>query len=168
MVDRLEELGVTILFAIGLVGVIAAEYGHNGVSGGVGTMEGRETRFGISASALWAQFTTVASNGSVNSMHDSYSPLGGMIPMIGMAHGTAGAVASAAAGTVLSGAGGMASSVKAKSEVALDYKLFAAGNATPVVADAPKLKAKSDGEDVITPLVVQASTAILADVMKKK
>jgi K+-transporting ATPase ATPase A chain len=77
-------LAMTILFAIGLVGVIAAEYGHNGVSGGVGTMEGRETRFGISASALWAQFTTVASNGSVNSMHDSYSPLGGMIPMINL------------------------------------------------------------------------------------
>jgi K+-transporting ATPase ATPase A chain len=77
-------LAMTILFAIGLVGVIAAEYGHNGVFGGSGTMEGRETRFGISASALWAQFTTVASNGSVNSMHDSFSPLGGMIPMINL------------------------------------------------------------------------------------
>ena len=77
-------LAMTILFAVGLVGVIAAEYGHNGVFGGSGTMEGKETRFGISASAIWAQFTTVASNGSVNSMHDSFSPLGGMIPMINL------------------------------------------------------------------------------------
>jgi potassium-transporting ATPase potassium-binding subunit len=77
-------LAMTILFAIGLAGVHVAEFGHHGVTGGVGTMEGRETRFGISASAIWAQFTTVASNGSVNSMHDSYSPLGGMIPMINL------------------------------------------------------------------------------------
>jgi potassium-transporting ATPase potassium-binding subunit len=75
-------LAMTILFAIGLVGAHLAEYGHNGVTGGAGTMEGRETRFGVSASVLWAQFTTVASNGSVNSMHDSYSPLGGMVPMV--------------------------------------------------------------------------------------
>lgn len=43
-----------------------------------GNMEGKEQRFGISASALWATTTTAASNGSVNSMHDSYSPLGGL------------------------------------------------------------------------------------------
>jgi K+-transporting ATPase ATPase A chain len=46
-----------------------------------GNMEGKETRFGISASALWATATTAASNGSVNSMHDSYTPLGGLVPM---------------------------------------------------------------------------------------
>lgn len=47
-----------------------------------GNMEGKETRFGIAASSTWAAFTTAASNGSVNSMHDSYTPLGGMIPML--------------------------------------------------------------------------------------
>ncbi len=47
-----------------------------------GNMEGKETRFGISASATWAAFTTAASNGSVNSMHDSYTPLGGMVTML--------------------------------------------------------------------------------------
>ncbi|MDX2089527.1 MAG: potassium-transporting ATPase subunit KdpA [Kofleriaceae bacterium] len=47
-----------------------------------GNMEGKEVRYGISASALWATATTAASNGSVNSMHDSYSPLGGMAPMV--------------------------------------------------------------------------------------
>jgi K+-transporting ATPase ATPase A chain len=46
-----------------------------------GNMEGKETRFGIANSALWAAATTAASNGSVNSMHDSYTPLGGLVPM---------------------------------------------------------------------------------------
>lgn len=46
-----------------------------------GNMEGKEARFGIVSSAIWATATTAASNGSVNSMHDSYMPLGGMIPM---------------------------------------------------------------------------------------
>jgi K+-transporting ATPase ATPase A chain len=46
-----------------------------------GNMEGKEARFGVTSSALWATATTAASNGSVNSMHDSYTPLGGMVPM---------------------------------------------------------------------------------------
>ncbi len=46
-----------------------------------GNMEGKEARFGIVNSAIWATATTAASNGSVNSMHDSYMPLGGLIPM---------------------------------------------------------------------------------------
>ncbi|HET7500063.1 MAG TPA: potassium-transporting ATPase subunit KdpA [Kofleriaceae bacterium] len=52
-----------------------------------GNMEGKEARFGISASALWATTTTAASNGSVNSMHDSYTPLGGLSPIFLMALG---------------------------------------------------------------------------------
>lgn len=47
-----------------------------------GNMEGKETRFGIASSSTWAVFTTAASNGSVNSMHDSYTPLGGMVTML--------------------------------------------------------------------------------------
>jgi K+-transporting ATPase ATPase A chain len=46
-----------------------------------GNMEGKETRFGIANSALWATATTAASNGSVNSMHGSFTPLGGLAPM---------------------------------------------------------------------------------------
>ena len=46
-----------------------------------GNMEGKEVRFGIANSALWATATTAASNGSVNSMHDSFTPLGGLVPM---------------------------------------------------------------------------------------
>ena len=46
-----------------------------------GNMEGKETRFGIVNSGLWAVATTAASNGSVNAMHDSFTPIGGMVPM---------------------------------------------------------------------------------------
>ena len=49
-----------------------------------GNMEGKEVRNGIANSALWATATTVASNGSVNSMHDSYTPLGGLVPLWSM------------------------------------------------------------------------------------
>ena len=49
-----------------------------------GNMEGKEVRFGVPDSALWATATTATSNGSVNSMHDSYTPLGGMVPLINM------------------------------------------------------------------------------------
>jgi K+-transporting ATPase ATPase A chain len=49
-----------------------------------GNMEGKEVRFGIANSAIWATATTAASNGSVNSMHDSFTPLGGLVPMWNM------------------------------------------------------------------------------------
>jgi len=47
-----------------------------------GNMEGKEVRFGIANSTIWANATTEASNGSVNSMHDSYTPLGGLVPIV--------------------------------------------------------------------------------------
>ena len=47
-----------------------------------GNMEGKEVRFGLANSSLWAVATTDASNGSVNAMHDSFTPLGGMIPLL--------------------------------------------------------------------------------------
>jgi K+-transporting ATPase ATPase A chain len=52
-----------------------------------GNMEGKETRFGISASALFAAITTAASCGAVNAMHDSFMPLGGMVPLVLMQFG---------------------------------------------------------------------------------
>jgi K+-transporting ATPase ATPase A chain len=52
-----------------------------------GNMEGKETRFGISASALFAAVTTAASCGAVNAMHDSFMPLGGMVPLVLMQFG---------------------------------------------------------------------------------
>jgi K+-transporting ATPase ATPase A chain len=52
-----------------------------GVEAASGNMEGKEVRFGVANSTLWATATTSASNGSVNSMHDSYTPLGGLVPL---------------------------------------------------------------------------------------
>ena len=52
-----------------------------GVETSAGNLEGKEVRLGVATSAIWASATTSASNGSVNSMHDSYMPLGGLVPM---------------------------------------------------------------------------------------
>ena len=83
---------MTIIF-VGLLAVcvVAEQNGHTLVKQGVdhtatalssgGNMEGKEVRLGIANSALWATATTAASNGSVNSMHDSFTPLGGLVPM---------------------------------------------------------------------------------------
>jgi len=83
---------MTIIFVSLLtVCVVAEQNGHVFVKQGVdhtasalqsgGNMEGKEVRFGIANSALWATATTSASNGSVNSMHDSFTPIGGLVPM---------------------------------------------------------------------------------------
>ncbi|HUL75436.1 MAG TPA: potassium-transporting ATPase subunit KdpA, partial [Vicinamibacterales bacterium] len=55
-----------------------------GVDQSTGSMEGKEVRFGSGLSALWSVTTTVTSNGSVNAMHDSLTPLGGLMPLTGM------------------------------------------------------------------------------------
>jgi potassium-transporting ATPase potassium-binding subunit len=59
-----------------------SEYSPNPIFGHLPLMEGKETRFGITNSVLWSTSTSAASNGSVNAMHDSLSPLAGMIAMI--------------------------------------------------------------------------------------
>ena len=55
-----------------------------GISQNMGSMEGKEVRFGAAASANWATYTTVTSNGSVNAMHDSLTPIAGMTTLLGM------------------------------------------------------------------------------------
>jgi K+-transporting ATPase ATPase A chain len=55
-----------------------------GVDQSTGSMEGKEVRFGTALTALWAVSTTATSNGSVNGMHDSLTPLGGLMPMLAM------------------------------------------------------------------------------------
>lgn len=75
-----------ILFVAGLGVSLYAEYQPNPALAAlpieqVGSLEGKESRFGIAASMLWATATTAASNGSVNAMHDSLSALGGMVPL---------------------------------------------------------------------------------------
>ena len=71
-----------ILLISGLAISLYAEYASNPIFGHLSLMEGKETRFGITNSVLWSTSTTAASNGSVIAMHDSLSPLSGMIAMI--------------------------------------------------------------------------------------
>jgi len=82
-----------VIFVPLTIGAIAAEQWGNPILTSLGAdqsatsaqaggnMEGKEARFGIASSAIWAAATTAASNGSVNSMHDSFTPLGGLVPM---------------------------------------------------------------------------------------
>ena len=84
---------MTLIFITLIFVTVAAEQSGNpvlaalnidqsaNISQSGGNMEGKETRFGITNSALWAVATTAASNGSVNAMHDSFTPIGGMAPL---------------------------------------------------------------------------------------
>lgn len=84
---------MTVLFFAGLLTCYRAEAKGNPLYPGNvdqvassaqsgGNMEGKEVRYGIANSTLWATATTDASNGSVNSMHDSYTPIGGLVPLV--------------------------------------------------------------------------------------
>ena len=82
---------MAFLFLVGVAAAYWAEsYGNPQLAGvnqsptalqAGGNMEGKEVRFGIVNSSVWATATTAASNGSVNAMHDSFTPLGGLVPM---------------------------------------------------------------------------------------
>jgi K+-transporting ATPase ATPase A chain len=88
---------MTVLFLAAVMVAYGAEARGNPLLHGVdqtasatqpgGNMEGKEVRYGIANSALWATVTTDTSCGAVNSSHDSYTPLGGMIPLINMSLG---------------------------------------------------------------------------------
>lgn len=78
-----------ILLIVGLVISLYAEYSPNPIFGNLRLMEGKETRFGITNSVLWSTSTTAASNGSVIAMHDSLSPIAGMIAIINIMLGEA-------------------------------------------------------------------------------
>ena len=85
---------MTVMFVIAVVAITPAEQAGNPLLASLGVdqnastmqsggnMEGKETRFGINASSLFAVITTAASCGAVNAMHDSFTPLGGMVPMV--------------------------------------------------------------------------------------
>ncbi|MGD0710481.1 MAG: potassium-transporting ATPase subunit KdpA [Bacteroidales bacterium] len=73
-----------ILLLTGIIIALNAEYSANSIFGHLPLMEGKETRFGITNSVLWSTTTTVTSNGSVNCMHDSLSPIAGMIAMVNL------------------------------------------------------------------------------------
>ncbi|HTN49012.1 MAG TPA: potassium-transporting ATPase subunit KdpA [Burkholderiaceae bacterium] len=78
---------MSAIFLVLTAGAMVAEETPNprvtalGVETSAGNLEGKEVRFGIPTSVVWATATTSASNGSVNSMHDSYMPLAGLVPM---------------------------------------------------------------------------------------
>jgi len=89
---RAVFLSMTVLFIIGLSVILWSEYKPNHALTGSGVyytenMEGKEIRFGVPWSSLWSQSTTATSNGSVNSMHDSYMPLAGMVNLFNMGIG---------------------------------------------------------------------------------
>jgi K+-transporting ATPase ATPase A chain len=87
---------MTVMFVIAVIFITPAEQAGNPLIGALGVdqtasslqsggnMEGKETRFGINASSLFAVITTAASCGAVIAMHDSFTPLGGMVPMVMM------------------------------------------------------------------------------------
>jgi potassium-transporting ATPase potassium-binding subunit len=81
---------MAVLYVAGLAAVYAAESAGNPllaeapIDASPGSMEGKEVRFGVVNSAIWAASTTAASNGSVNAMHDSFTPLGGLVLMLNM------------------------------------------------------------------------------------
>ncbi|MBP3036444.1 potassium-transporting ATPase subunit KdpA [Arthrobacter sp. zg-ZUI100] len=83
-----RKQGYAILAAMGVIFTVstaimtALEF--SAASGGAGSMEGKEQRFGIAGSTLFATTSTATSTGAVNSMHDSFSPLGGMMAMLNM------------------------------------------------------------------------------------
>jgi K+-transporting ATPase ATPase A chain len=85
---------MTVMFVLAVVAITPAEQAGNPLLSRLGVdqsssamqaggnMEGKETRFGINASTLFATITTAASCGAVNAMHDSFTPLGGMVPIV--------------------------------------------------------------------------------------
>ena len=90
---------MSVLFLTGVFICYPAEQSGNPILAGLGiekeptstqpggNMEGKEVRFGHASSALWATATTGASNGSVNSMHDSYTAIGGLVPLFNIETG---------------------------------------------------------------------------------
>jgi K+-transporting ATPase ATPase A chain len=89
--DKRQGLALAAIMAVLLSAATGAAYwaeaagnpivAASGVETAPGNMEGKEVRFGVASSALWAATTTGASNGSVNAMHASFTPLGGLVPL---------------------------------------------------------------------------------------
>jgi potassium-transporting ATPase potassium-binding subunit len=71
-----------LLLGAGLAAMLAGEHLPNPLYGNLPLLEGKELRFGQTASVLWGSLTTCASNGSVNAMHDSFTPVSGMVAML--------------------------------------------------------------------------------------
>src|ERR1019366_10227619 len=87
---RAIVVAMSIVLGVGILVAYWAEAAGNpllteiGVDPSVGNMEGKETRFGVAMSAFFATATTGTSTGAVNAMHDSMTPLGGLVPLFNM------------------------------------------------------------------------------------
>ena len=155
---------MTVIFVVAVIAITPAEQAGNpllaplgvdqtaSVQQSGGNMEGKETRFGINASSLFAVITTAASCGAVNAMHDSFTPLGGMVPMVMMQLGEV------IFGGVGSGLYGM-----------LIFAILAVFIAGLMIGRTPEYLGKKIGAHemkltsiaiLVTPIVVLAGTAI--------
>ena len=155
---------MTVIFVVAVIAITPAEQAGNpllaplgvdqtaSVQQSGGNMEGKETRFGINASSLFAVITTAASCGAVNAMHDSFTPLGGMVPMVMMQLGEV------VFGGVGSGLYGM-----------LIFAILAVFIAGLMIGRTPEYLGKKIGAHemkltsiaiLVTPIVVLAGTAI--------
>jgi len=115
------------------------------------------------------------SSGGFGKFMKAAGPMSNMVPMIGMTKGLTGIIASQAASAAMQTAQQQAVSqlasfngqIKQKDDVTVEYHLFPAGQDKPRLENSLKGKAKSDGEDVLTPLIQQAATTIFTEVTKK-
>ena len=96
------------------------------------------------------------------------APMLSMVPMVGAAAGIGGAIASQAASVAVSEGASAAAAIKAKSELTVAYKLFRPGVASPLLDGTLKAKARTNGEDIITPLITQAAADTLGEIAKQK
>jgi ribosomal 50S subunit-recycling heat shock protein len=116
-----------------------------------------------------------ASSGGFGKFMKAAGPMSSMVPMIGMTKGLTGMIASQAASAAMQTAQQQAVSqlasfngqIKQKDDVTVEYHLYPTGQDKPRLENSLKGKAKSDGEDVLTPLIQEAATTIFADVTKK-
>ncbi len=116
---------------------------------------------------LTSTVTVKKAGGGFGRLLASAGPAASMMPMLGMAGGVSGAIAGATASTAVSALAGTASLVHAKDEVAFEYHVMPVSGQTDQPASTLKAKAKEDGEDVLAPLIEQASTSIVTSLVKK-
>jgi hypothetical protein len=91
----------------------------------------------------------------------------GMVPVVGMSGRTGAVVAQAAAQTAIGVASEMSSNVKAKSEIRFEYRLAAPGSGEPAASNTEHVKAETDGQDVITPMVERMAAAVVGAAVKR-
>ena len=116
---------------------------------------------------LYSTVTQKQGGGGFGSFMRKAAPVAAVAGVAATPSSTAGVLAESVATTAVYTAADVASSVKAKDEITFEYKLFPTGSATPRLANTAKAKAKTDGEDVLSPLIEQAAGVVLTEVTKK-